>query len=239
MSDLGAERIVRDARDAVHLNFRGTHTLDGCDEMQAAVEQAIRAALALPTEPALDVERLENAMRAAARRYATGPGVDWPEEATPQAEWAHVIAAEYAKLARRRGAMSDPRAEALRGECPSCHHPDHDPGSCREGCGARCELHTDDALDFVLRVEPELLARRGFALALPTEPELDVPEMRFVQTGPIDHHEGAHAHHGVLVVTDDPERPCPHCAEPDPAILDRFAAHAIAEYAKLARREDG
>jgi hypothetical protein len=47
----------------------------------------------------IDVERLEQAMRAAARRYATGPGVDWPEEVTPQAEWARVIAREYETLA--------------------------------------------------------------------------------------------------------------------------------------------
>jgi hypothetical protein len=33
--------------------------------------------------------------------------------------------------------------------CPACHHRDHDPGSCEE-C-PRCELHTDEALAFVLR----------------------------------------------------------------------------------------
>lgn len=49
--------------------------------------------------------------------------------------------------------MSAPRTAML---CPACHHREHDPGSCREGCD-RCELHTDDAFEFVLRVEPELV----------------------------------------------------------------------------------
>ena len=40
--------------------------------------------------------------------------------------------------------------------CPACHCPDHDPGSC-PNC-PRCELHTDEAFDWVLRVEPELVA---------------------------------------------------------------------------------
>ena len=46
--------------------------------------------------------------------------------------------------------------------CPACHHRAHDPGSCSE-C-PRCELHTDEALAFVLRYEPELLVaeRLGF-----------------------------------------------------------------------------
>ena len=39
--------------------------------------------------------------------------------------------------------------------CPACHHRFHDPGGCSE-C-PRCELHTDEALAFVLRVEPELV----------------------------------------------------------------------------------
>jgi hypothetical protein len=39
--------------------------------------------------------------------------------------------------------------------CPACHHVAHDPGSCEE-C-PRCELHTDEALAFVLRIEPGLL----------------------------------------------------------------------------------
>jgi hypothetical protein len=45
--------------------------------------------------------------------------------------------------------------------CPACHHPDHDPGACRRGCD-RCELHTDEALDWVIRIEPDLLAERGY-----------------------------------------------------------------------------
>jgi hypothetical protein len=57
-----------------------------------------------------------------------------------------------------------PTAKALLAEfdgsvCPACHHRFHDPGSCSE-C-PRCELHTDEALAFVLRVEPELLAPSG------------------------------------------------------------------------------
>lgn len=40
--------------------------------------------------------------------------------------------------------------------CPACHHRAHDPGACSE-CPA-CELHTDEAAAFVLRIEPELLA---------------------------------------------------------------------------------
>lgn len=41
--------------------------------------------------------------------------------------------------------------------CPACHHEAHDPGGCSE-C-PRCELHTDEALAFVLRYEPDLVAR--------------------------------------------------------------------------------
>ncbi len=44
--------------------------------------------------------------------------------------------------------------------CPACHHRDHDPGSC-PSC-PRCELHTDEAFAFVLRIEPELLAEHGY-----------------------------------------------------------------------------
>jgi hypothetical protein len=47
--------------------------------------------------------------------------------------------------------------------CPACHHREHDPGGCSE-C-PRCELHTDEAFAFVLRVEPELLAEYGFVFA--------------------------------------------------------------------------
>jgi hypothetical protein len=43
-------------------------------------------------------------------------------------------------------------ADTDRGECPACHHPDHDPGSC-EWC-PRCELHTDDAREWLDRIEP-------------------------------------------------------------------------------------
>jgi hypothetical protein len=43
--------------------------------------------------------------------------------------------------------------------CPACHHPDHDPGSC-EWC-PRCELHTDDALSWVERIDPALLVERA------------------------------------------------------------------------------
>lgn len=42
-------------------------------------------------------------------------------------------------------------------DCPACHHRAHDPGSCSE-C-PRCELHTDEAMAFVLRYEPELVVR--------------------------------------------------------------------------------
>lgn len=42
-------------------------------------------------------------------------------------------------------------AEAL---CPACHHRDHDPGSC-EWC-PNCELHTDEALDWLMRHDPML-----------------------------------------------------------------------------------
>ena len=34
--------------------------------------------------------------------------------------------------------------------CPACHHPEHDPGACSE-C-PRCELHVDEALEWVARV---------------------------------------------------------------------------------------
>jgi len=37
--------------------------------------------------------------------------------------------------------------------CPACHHIEHDPGSC-EWC-PRCELHTDDALAWLLRISPQ------------------------------------------------------------------------------------
>ncbi len=54
--------------------------------------------------------------------------------------------------------------------CPACHHRSHDPGSCHEGCD-RCELHTDEALAFVLRYEPELIA--ALAVAPVTDARLD------------------------------------------------------------------
>jgi hypothetical protein len=44
--------------------------------------------------------------------------------------------------------------------CPACHHHDHDPGACRECPAPTCELHTDDALAWVERIEPELLGAR-------------------------------------------------------------------------------
>jgi hypothetical protein len=41
-------------------------------------------------------------------------------------------------------------------ECPACHHRDHDPGSCH-WC-PYCELHIDDALAWVRRIDPDLFA---------------------------------------------------------------------------------
>lgn len=52
--------------------------------------------------------------------------------------------------------------------CPACHCPDHDPGSC-PNC-PRCELHTDEAVDWVRRVEPELLNADRNSLSVMAHP---------------------------------------------------------------------
>ena len=42
--------------------------------------------------------------------------------------------------------------------CEFCNHRQHDPGSCHErACG--CEVHTDTALAWVLRDDPDLVAQ--------------------------------------------------------------------------------
>lgn len=48
--------------------------------------------------------------------------------------------------------------------CPACHHRAHDPGGCSE-C-PRCELHTDEAAAFVLRIDPEVLLDRNVEAAI-------------------------------------------------------------------------
>jgi hypothetical protein len=63
--------------------------------------------------------------------------------------------------------------------CPACHHHSHDPGSC-PAC-PRCELHTDEALAFVLRYEPELVA--ALTPPPPSEPTLDT-RTHFLQNWP-------------------------------------------------------
>ena len=58
--------LAKSIRDAVHNNFRGVHTLDGCDEMQAAVAGAVMDTLSstLARWAAIGeaVERLEEAL---------------------------------------------------------------------------------------------------------------------------------------------------------------------------------
>jgi hypothetical protein len=63
--------------------------------------------------------------------------------------------------------MTDPTAALAEALCPACHHRDHDPGSC-EWC-PRCELHTDEALAWVMRIEPELIAEVEIARLRPIE----------------------------------------------------------------------
>ena len=64
--------------------------------------------------------------------------------------------------------MSDPT------RCEFCSHREHDPGSCldEEACG--CAVHTDTALAFVRRVDPDLFR----AATLAERETLDVDRLR-------------------------------------------------------------
>jgi hypothetical protein len=57
--------------------------------------------------------------------------------------------------------------------CEFCNHRAHDPGSCLDERACGCEVHTDTALAFVRRVDPELF--RAAALA---EREAEVDRLR-------------------------------------------------------------
>jgi hypothetical protein len=128
--------------------------------------------------------------------------------------WAHIAARLLATLDAARTADPGGLRATLAAEydgsvCPACHCPDHDPGSCRN-C-PKCELHTDEALAFVLRVEPELVA----ALT----PEATVPGLDTRRLGI-----------ALLAVATDPDEIPLHRWD---LYSGSVARHIVAEYARL------